>query len=127
MSVWGTGNFERDDALNTLDFLINDIVQEIKETFTFDTSDSLYDDLGEGTIVANIDIVCTLCKHYGAYVPLEANVVEKWKDDFLDAFDRTVETYNPNGDYYPLRRKIIADTFDVLIDIVREQDKSISK
>ena len=73
------GNFESDYALNMLAGWINQIVDRIRETFTFDSQDSHYGRRGEEEIVANVDIFATLLKEYRFYTDVEISEIQQWK------------------------------------------------
>ncbi len=114
MGIWGEGNFDSDQAYNTLGHLFQHIVSQIRVCFTFDSQESLYDDLGERQIMANIDILCTLCEHYETVLDLKLEEATKWKKDYLDTFDRTIDEYRPKPGFKEGRREVIAATFDRL-------------
>ncbi len=120
MAIWGPGNFERDDSLNVLEGVFEEIIEDIQRCFTFESERTLYEDFGEATIVAQIDILCTLLKHY-QYVPdFGTEKIAKWKQDYLDTFDRTINQYSSSPDYIKSRRQVVENTFDEFHDIVKK-------
>jgi hypothetical protein len=124
MSSDGPGNFDSDTAYDTLGFLLDNIADEIRQTFKLDSEKSLYGDLGEGRIMANIDIVLTLCDHYKAHPSLDdPDEIIKWKQDYLNTFDRTIEYYRPSPGFTEKRRKVIGETFDKLYQLVKEMNE----
>lgn len=121
MAITGPGNFDSDAAHDVLAFLLEDIVKTIRETFTYDTENSLYGDVGEAFIMANIDLILTLCNHYKQHPTLwQLDEVREWKTNYLKTFDKTIHLYNPSSGYVEKRRKVIAETFDKLYDLVVE-------
>ncbi len=120
MSIWGTENFERDDALNVLDNWIRGILTQIRETFLRDHETSLYYDFGESRIIGNIDILTTLLERYRIDPDIELDEINKWKTDYLNTFDRTIHRYEPKPQYVTERRKKIEDTFARFYEIVNE-------
>ncbi len=90
MSSIGPRNFDSDTAYDVLYTLFEGIINEIRQTFTLDSEESLYGDRGE-EVMANIDIILTLCNHYEAHPTLtELDEITKWKNDYLNTFDRTI-------------------------------------
>lgn len=120
MSIWGTGNFERDDALNVLDRWIEKIRGQIRETFQLEHNKLLYEDFGESRIIANIDILTTLLERYDTYPYIELDEIKQWQKDYLETFDRTIDMYSPTPEFRKERRKKIEETFDRFYDIVKQ-------
>lgn len=121
MGIWGHNNFESDLALDVLGSLIQRIIYEIEETFTNESSDSVYGSGGEDIIMANLDILGTLLEHYHIHPDIKKEKIIDWKQNFLGTYDRITE--NPEGDdieFVNERRKIIEATFDRLIDIMSQ-------
>lgn len=114
MGSWGYGNFDSDGALNMLAMWMNKIIGNIRETFALDSEDSLYERHGENHIVANVDILTTLCEHYNTFPDLELEEISKWKQDYLNTYDHLSRHVTRLDDKVDLkqRREIIADTFD---------------
>ena len=118
MSIWGFGNFERDDALDVVDIMKTDIINKIRHTFQRPCLTTLYEDLGEAYIVANIDILSTLLENYQTYPSIELDEISRWKNEYLETFDRTIHVYDPTPEFVTKRRFVIAETFDRLYHIV---------
>ena len=119
MGTWGYGNFERDDSYDALGLLLEHIVTEIRNGFTFDSEETLFNDLGDAWIVAHIDILCTLCKHYQTYPELELSELRQWREQYLEVFDR-MSNKRGASEYFVQRRKVVSNTFDELEKIVAE-------
>jgi hypothetical protein len=120
MAIDGPGNFDSDGAYDTLITLLDELVKTIRTTFTLDSETSLYDDVGEYAIMANIDIILTLCEHYDAVPFMQEKEVLKWKEDYLDTFDRTRHEYNWSTDLVEKRRVVIIETFDRLHQFLKK-------
>ena len=120
MSIWGTGNFERDDSLNVLDRWIEQIRQQIRETFQLERENSLYKDFGESRIIANIDILTTLLNRYRTYPYIELDEIKQWREEYLKTFDQTVHVYDPKPEFEKERRREIEQTFDRFHEVVRQ-------
>lgn len=118
--IWGAKNFERDDALNVLDWWYMMIIEDIKKTFKRENQGTLYEDYGESRIIANIDILLTLMKHYGVLPNLTPEEVIHWKENYLQTFDRTINKYDPVEGYVEERKQVIAETFDSLHALIKE-------
>ncbi len=126
MGTWGTGNFESDNALNTFADWVNQIVARIREVFTYDNQNSLYQASGEGDIVANVDILGTLYEQYHFNSDLEISEIRKWKADYLATFDRISAIYTQFQEaieFNKQRRVVIENTFDRLIGIIEKLEE----
>jgi len=121
MGVWGHGNFDSDDTLNVLSGWINQVIQRIREVYSYEKKD-LYTGRGEADIVANVDILGTLYDKYRIYPDLELAEVADWKREYLDTFDFVSANYNQSEaiEGAKLRRPIIEATFDRLYGILTE-------
>jgi hypothetical protein len=120
MGAWGTDNFERDDALNVLDWWYEKIIDDIKKTFDRDNQTTLFEDYGESRIVANLDILITLVERYQSLPNIQLQQITQWKQDYLQAFDRTIENYLSVEGFVEERRKIVEGTFDKLYTLVQQ-------
>ncbi len=121
MGVWGTGNFESDGSMNVLAVWMNGMIERIREVFSYDSQNSIYDAYGESDIVANVDILSTLFKAYRIYPDLEPQEVSKWKANYLNTFDRVSNIYAASAsmDFIEKRREVVDATFDRLLEIMR--------
>lgn len=126
MAIWGHNNFERDDALDVLDELLSNIIATIRETFTLESSNSLYDSDGEPAIVGNIDIICTLCTHYEVFPHLATEEVLEWQKNYLATFDRTIHQYSDDAEYIKQRREVVVTTFERLRSFTRKLDERLA-
>ncbi|MEQ8676921.1 MAG: hypothetical protein RLP44_26250 [Aggregatilineales bacterium] len=121
MGVWGYKNFEADDSLNVLCSWVNRIIDEIRQTYKIDNEKSLYGNCGDAKIVANVDILGTLYEKYELYHDLQLSEVIRWKQDYLETFDRILSSYpSEPSEFANKRRIVVEDTFDRLCKILQE-------
>lgn len=124
MGAWGNGNFEKDVAYDYLGILLTHIVLQIREAIDrFKNELEVVDFSGDGNgqIVAHIDIMTTLSKHYETYPEIRVTEVEDWKTIALKAFDSDMrQRGSPDSKYAKHRRPVIVETFDKLIELVSE-------
>ena len=124
MGIWGDGNFDDDSALNMLAVWQQKMINTIRETFTNDSDDSgdtIYERHGDSHIVANVDILTTLYEHYGTCPDLELEEVSKWKQDYINTYDRYCIRFTRLEDKEGLkkRREVVENTFDKLYALVK--------
>jgi hypothetical protein len=128
MGIWGYNNFESDGALDVFGNMINQIADKIREVFTYESDGTFYRGYGDSHIIANIDILGTLYEQYKIYHDLRIEEVIKWKENYLDTFDRiTKNDVEQEGvEFNEKRREVIKVTFDRLINIMKEIDEVYS-
>ncbi len=121
MGTWGYGNFESDGALDILGMWRIKIIDQIRDGFNYEDKRSIHRH-GEAQIVANVDILRTLCEKYKSCGDLEVNEVSKWKREYLDAFDYVTGNFKDPDDieFAKKRREVIEETFDMLYKILKE-------
>jgi hypothetical protein len=120
MGIWGTGNFDRDDALDVLASLYDHIVKEIRDTFAEDSEETIYDDLGESHIIPHIDIISTLVERYKSSPYITTEEARKWKQDYLTTFDNNIHQYSDSPEYITERREVVIETFDKLLSVIEQ-------
>jgi hypothetical protein len=120
MGVWGYGNMESDYAMDTLGRWLNSMIDEIRNTFKLDNQDSLYERKGDARIMANIDIIVSLCQNYGTYPDLEVNEVGEWEKNYLATFDRIYGEATNTDEFVMMRRRTVVETFTNLRNRVIE-------
>jgi hypothetical protein len=121
MGDWGPGNFESDSALDMLAFWIKVLVNKIEETFEKDLPGTVYSGSGDSGIVANIDIILTLCKTYDMYPQIEPEQLARWKQEYIATYDNFIGYATgkfPLSEFASQRRAIIVNTFDQLYELV---------
>jgi hypothetical protein len=130
MSAWGQDIFENDSAYGELALLLEHIVSNIRQGFTQDAEEWIYGegDAGEAQIMANIDILYTLCRHYATCPDVELSEVEMWQRQYLATFDRITEQRGTaSSDHTPERRRYIKAAFDRLYDLIEDFEDSLQE
>lgn len=124
MGAWGVGNFETDQALDELNITISFLIERIRVTFTLATEIELYSGKGESSIVANIELVVHLCRHYNTFPDLELEEPVTWRDNYMNAYDnvfeRRAKLENIDQEYIRMRREVVENTFSLLIELINE-------
>ena len=105
MGTWGPGNFEDDDALDTLSFFQGEIEKTI-ESHLSGPRDAL-DGLMIQTVMAKVCIALALTDQCGAFVPERLG---EWRKIVLGAFDE--RSVHLSQEFRAARRNVIMDTFD---------------
>jgi hypothetical protein len=118
MGIWGHGNFQNDAALDYVDELVDQLVKRIESCFEGTNLDP--DELGEAELIPSVHILAWLCQETGT-VPPEADTVEGWKTRYLNNWDATIDGLDPDPDYKVQRRQTIAETFDRLIALGKDE------
>jgi hypothetical protein len=134
MGTWGPGNFDGDTPRDYLADVVLRFEQMIDRIFAgehpgpfvaipFGPSVS---DVGEGCLVPTVAIIIALHENLGAdYLPAP-DTVERWKQAYLELFDKP----NPDFDvpkYKAERRRVIVDTFNHLLALARQEAKTKTK
>lgn len=124
MGAWGYENFEHDDAYDILGLWLTAIVNQIEESFNGQTKETLLHRKGNGYIIANVDIILSLCEKYNTYPEVSLQLVEEWKTKCIESFDHDMKSRDSqNSDYAKNRRPIIIAIFDKLIDTLKEAEE----
>jgi hypothetical protein len=121
MSTWGSGNFENDGALDILGANLAAHVAAIRQAFDYVSHVTLYDNQGDSEIIARVDIRATLSEHYKTAPEIEPEEISRWKQNYLETFDRLAASPTPvelYPDYINRRRAVINSTFDRLHNAV---------
>lgn len=112
MGTWGSGNFENDGALDYVGSIIDELSARI-ETCLADEESVALDEEGEAVVVPSVQIIALLCEHCKA-APPEADVVARWKEEYLAVFDEQIDHLDPVVGFKERRREVILATFDHL-------------
>ena len=120
MGTWGYYNFDSDSALDSLASIINSIVEEIRKAFDIQNKDGLIR-YGDYLIVAKLDVLATLFDHYKFYPDIQLYEIEKWKEQYLTAFQRELSILSiaDEIEFSKKRLEVIENTFDRLLMILR--------
>ena len=113
MGTWSADNFGNDGALDYLGDIINGIEKNIEDIFSSGTAADP-EECGESELVPGIVIISLLCEHCNG-VPPEVDKVKQWRGRYLLRFDKQMPELGASNDFINERRKIIEETFDILI------------
>ena len=121
MGTWGDGNFESDVALDMLAVWRRKIIDTIREAFTLPSEDRPYDGQGDSHIVANVDILATLCEHYSECPNLGLEEISEWKQNYLHTYAVFTQRFTriEDRDSFKKRLEIVEATFDRLYQVVK--------
>jgi hypothetical protein len=123
MGTWGEGNFDKDDAFEFLEIMLDDLIRTIRTCLSSRRTANyhwFYENYGEARLMPAVDMLITLTKHYGTSVSeLETHEITEWKMTYLRIFDAVIGDYAPN-DYRTKRREVIVATFDELLAMAAE-------
>ena len=118
MAVDGPGNFDSDRAHDYLTVLL---MRMIRELVVYFSSDRLTEfpfrefPVGEGVfdVMACIDILVTLSKHYDQFIPVHCSIAQKWAKIYLENYDELNRNnlYESNIIRARERRAVIEKTF----------------
>jgi len=116
MGIWGTGNFDNDEAVDFRDDRVEEMIDEIMRLFEEGAAD--LDEGGEAVVMPSIEMLCVLCENVGASPP-EPDIVEDWRDSYLELFDGQIAALNPEPGYAGQRRAVILSTFERLLRLAK--------
>ena len=111
MGVSGPGNFDDDDA-HIYPYLLKErLRKDVEDCFLAHESGKLdlYD--GNSTLMPAMDILVTLCEHYGTSLNLDKVRVRNRKTAYLQLYDDQIDDLGPRPSYRQKRRAVIEETF----------------
>jgi hypothetical protein len=109
MKSTDTDNFAHEGARDYLALLTAKLVATISE-IAADEDRLALDEDGESMFMPSVEVLALLCERYGARPPKPARV-RQWGEQYLEAFDATIDRFNPDPAYKAGRRKVIDHTF----------------
>ncbi|MBC7814636.1 MAG: DUF4259 domain-containing protein [Burkholderiales bacterium] len=114
MGTWGLGNFESDNAEEYLDTVMKRLVDEIKSHLSPEklNEEDFLEAYGEIIVIPAIDILASLQEQYRSYGYIDRVMVNDWKREYLQAYDREDGMYSE--EHTRERRAIIEATFERL-------------
>ena len=104
MGTWGPGNFEDDDALDTLSFWREEIERSIDAALG--RSEFPLDGLVIQRVMADISILLALAERCSGEVPRR---LDEWQKKVLETYDGFPQSTDEN--FRKKRRDVIAETF----------------
>ena len=119
MGVYGTGNFDNDDAM---DFLI-ELHDSLAEKMTFciaSPEDTAGDETTRDDFMASLEVLCLLCENTPAGAPSPLLVMQ-CRAAFLDAWDALPDAEHPFTVFEQERRVVFEATFARLLRVAQAQ------
>jgi hypothetical protein len=78
------------------------------------------DERSSALMMCNVELLWLIGRHVGLS-QLKLDEVEGWKQKYLEVWDGYIDGLKPKAGFKEERRKVIAETFDRLIELCREQ------
>ena len=121
MGTWAHGNFDNDTALDWLDDITGQLLDEIAEAM--DSPQSLEaDELDADLVPCRIELLCAMAeKGMPPHWP-DVQVLAQWKQIYLQAWDASIDELEPSPDYKRERRATLVATFDRMLALAHLAD-----
>lgn len=120
MGTWSHGNFDNDTALDWLDDITGQLLDEIAEAMA--SPQSLEADEPDADLVpCRIELLCVMAENgMEPQWPASATLA-RWKETFLAAWDASIDALEPDADYRHNRRLTLEATFDRMLALAAAQ------
>ena len=120
MGTWAHGNFDNDTALDWLDDITGQLLDEIAEAM--ESPELLEaDELDADLVPCRIELLCAMAEkgmpHNG---PMQ--LLAQWKQIFLQAWDSSIDELEPSEEYKRERRATLVATFDRMLALAHLAD-----
>ena len=126
MGSWGTGNFESDTAADHLSIVTGRLRKEIREAMA-DPRQLEPDEYGGVAVPCNLELLWLIgSQHYVGCMLPSSEQLEAWKSTYLQVWDGYIDQLEPGPEYKAERRRVLCETFDRLLELVRKQEKPAS-
>ena len=107
-----------------MSLVIKHCIEKIRKCFDEHNQGADLIRYGHAEILANVDIVYTLCRHYYTFPDLEVDEVESWQKKYLEAYDALLPiqemTSEKQKQHILTHRAIVVATFYHLLRTVNE-------
>lgn len=114
MGTWAHGNFDNDTALDWLDDITAQLLDEISEAM--DSPETLQaDELDADLVPCRIELLCAMAEKGMPPQWPDVQVLAQWKQIFLQAWDASIDELEPTVDYKRDRRNTLVATFDRML------------
>jgi hypothetical protein len=128
MGWWGAGNFDGDDPREFLAGMVGRWEQLVEKLLVGEPPEEaeavefdLRLDVCEACLMPTIEIIIAVAERLEPdYLPA-AEIVERWRMQYLDLFDREVGNWDTSPEHVAERRGIIEATFGRLLRIVHSR------
>ncbi|MDR0212376.1 MAG: DUF4259 domain-containing protein [Comamonas sp.] len=114
MGTWAHGNFDNDTALDWLDDITGQLLDEIAETM--ESPELLEADEPDADLVpCRIELLCAMAEKGMSPQWPDVQLLAQWKQIFLEAWDSSIDELEPSEEYKRERRATLAATFDRML------------
>lgn len=120
MGTWSHGNFDNDTALDWLDDITGQLLEEIAEAVA--SPPSLQADEPDSDLVpCRIELLCLMAENGMEPHWPESETLAQWKQTYLAAWDASIDDLEPDADYRHDRRLTLEATFDRMLALASAQ------
>ena len=114
MGVWAHGNFDNDTALDWLDDITGQLLDEIAEVM--ESPELLEaDELDADLVPCRIELLCAMAEKGMPPRWPDVQLLAQWKQIYLQAWDASIDELEPAPDYKRDRRATLVATFDRML------------
>lgn len=111
MGTWAHGNFDNDAALDWLDDITGQLLDEIAEAM--ESPELLEaDELDADLVPCRIELLCAMAEKGMPPQWPDVQLLAQWKQIFLQAWDSSIDGLEPSEEYKRERRATLVATFD---------------
>ena len=121
MGVWAHGNFDNDTALDWLDDITGQLLDEIAEVM--ESPELLEaDELDADLVPCRIELLCAMAEKGMPPRWPDVQLLAQWKQIFLQAWDSSIDELEPSEEYKRERRATLVATFDRMLALAHLAD-----
>ena len=121
MGVWAHGNFDNDTALDWLDDITGQLLDEIAEVM--ESPELLEaDELDADLVPCRIELLCAMAEKSMPPRWPDVQLLAQWKQIFLQAWDGSIDELESSPDYKRERRATLVATFDRMLALAHLAD-----
>lgn len=121
MGTWAHGNFDNDTALDWLDDITGQLLDEIAEAM--ESPELLEaDELDADLVPCRIELLCAMAEKGMPPQWPDVQLLAQWKQIFLQAWDCSIDELEPSEEYKRERRATLVATFDRMLALAHLAD-----
>lgn len=121
MGTWAHGNFDNDAALDWLDDITGQLLDEIAEAM--ESPELLEaDELDADLVPCRIELLCAMAEKGMPPQWPDVQLLAQWKQIFLQAWDSSIDGLEPSEEYKRERRVTLVATFDRMLALANLAD-----
>ncbi|MEX8193759.1 DUF4259 domain-containing protein [Comamonas guangdongensis] len=114
MGTWSHGNFDNDTALDWLDDITGQLLDEIAEAM--ESPACLEADEPDADLVpCRIELLCAMAEKGMPPQWPDVETLAEWKRIYLEVWDSSIDELEPSEDYKQGRRATLVATFDRML------------